>query len=242
MTAEARRRRRIRTPVLVLAALAWAVLALLASGSSSAGSGMSGMAGMTSDTHASTGSLAGFLADWPLMLIAMMAPLLIPALRHAYDRSLPGRRWRTMALLVAGYLATWWVAGVVLQELSTGLRAGLGASGALIIGLLLAIAWQFSPAKQRCLNRHHAHPPLAAFGWAADLSALRFGWVQARWCVGCCWSMMLLPLLAGRWQLAVMIPVSLWVWGETFDTPVQPTWRVRLPVRATRIVLAAGRP
>lgn len=242
MTPEARRRRRVRTPVLVVAALAWAAMAAVASAPTAHPSSMAGMAGMTSDGPADTpsSSVAAFVAGWPLMLVAMMAPLLIPALRHAYDRSLPGRRWRTLTLLVASYLATWSVAGFVLQELSTGLRAALGSS-ALLAGVLLAVAWQFSPAKQRCLNRHHAHPALAAFGRAADLAAVRFGWVQANWCIGCCWSLMLLPLLAGRWQLAGMLLVSLWLWAESFDTPARPAWRVRLPVRAARIV-AAGRP
>jgi predicted metal-binding membrane protein len=248
MTPEARRRRQIRTPVLVVAALAWTAIVLLAAvaaGSPDDPNSMAGMAGMTSDLPAHRPStfagLNGFLAGWPLMLIGMMAPLLIPALRHAYDRSLPGRRGRTLTLLIASYLATWLVAGFVLQELSTGLLAVLGR-GALFVGLLFVLIWQFSPVKQRCLNRHHAHPPLAAFGRAADLAAIRFGRVQASWCVGCCWSLMLLPLLAGRWQLATMLLVSLWIWGESFDTPARPAWRVRLPVRAARIVAAASRP
>jgi predicted metal-binding membrane protein len=238
----------MRTPVLVVAAVAWAVtvvLAAVAAGSSDNPSGMAGMAGMTSDAPAGAAGtfadLPAFFVGWPLMLIGMMAPLLIPALRHAYDRSLPGRRRRTLTLLIGSYLATWSVAGLVLQELSTGLLAVLGP-GALFVGLSFVLIWQFSPAKQRCLNRHHAHPPLAAFGRAADLAAIRFGWVQASWCVGCCWSLMLLPLLAGRWQLATMLLVSLWIWGESFDTPTRPAWRVRLPVRAARIVVAAGRP
>jgi predicted metal-binding membrane protein len=66
--------------------------------------------------------------------------------------------------------------------------------------------------------------------------------VQASWCIGCCWSLMLLPLLAGRWQLAAMVVVSLWIWGESFDRPMRPTWGVRLPIRAARIVAAASRP
>lgn len=246
MTPQARRRRQLRTPVLVVAAVAWTATVLMAAaGSSDHSSSMAGMAGMTSDMPAdrpsTSASLTGFLAGWLLMLIAMMAPLLIPALRHAYDRSLPGRRGRSLALLIASYLATWSVAGLVLQELSTGLLAVLGP-GALLVGLLFVLIWQFSPAKQWCLNRHHAHPPLAAFGRAADLAAIRFGRVQASWCIGCCWSLMLLPLLAGRWQLATMLLVSLWIWGESFDTPTRPAWRVRLPVRAARIVAAASRP
>jgi predicted metal-binding membrane protein len=251
VTPEARRRRQIRTPVLVVTALAWAVTVLMPAVASSAGNDPNGMAGMpgmapgspaagTAQPADAFSSLRAFLAGWPLMLTAMMAPLLIPALRHAYARSLSRRRWRTLTLLVLGYAATWSVAGLALRELTSRLHAAAG-SGALAAGMLLAAAWQFSPVKQRCLNRHHAHPPLAAFGRAADQDAVRFGSVHALWCIGCCWSLMLLPLLAGRWQPLVMLAVTLWIWAESFDTPVRPTWRVRLPVKAARIVAGTGR-
>ena len=48
-------------------------------------------------------------------------------------------------------------------------------------------------------------------------------------------------MLAGRWQLAVMVAVALWIWAEPFDAPVRSSWRVRLPVRAARIVASTGR-
>ncbi|HJQ02283.1 MAG TPA: DUF2182 domain-containing protein [Jatrophihabitans sp.] len=254
MTPEARRRRQIRTPVLVVTALAWAAVLVMPAVTSStahdpnAMAGMAGMAampGMASESPASDtahlSSLPAFLAGWPLMLTAMMAPLLIPALRHAYTRSLPSRRWRTVALLVLAYTAPWLAAGLVLREFAGRLHAVAGG-GALAVGMLLAAAWQFSPVKQRCLNRHHALPPLAAFGGAADLDGLRFGSVRALWCIGCCWSLMLLPLLAGRWQPLVMLGVTLWIWAESFDKPARPAWRVRLPVKAARIVAATGGP
>ncbi|MGK4567797.1 hypothetical protein [Flavobacterium sp. 3HN19-14] len=35
---------------------------------------------------------------------------------------------------------------------------------AIVLGII-TIIWQFSPIKQRCLNRGHDHWTLAAFGW-----------------------------------------------------------------------------
>jgi predicted metal-binding membrane protein len=95
-----------------------------------------------------------------------------------------------------------------------------------------------SPVKQRCLNRLHAHPPLAAFGTAADLAALRFGSTHALWCVGSCWALMLLPLLIGYGHLGVMCAVALWLAAERLDDPQPLRWRLRGPGKVVRLVVA----
>lgn len=258
MTPEARQRRRIRTPVLAITAIGWlAVLAVHAIPPSASGHDMPGMpmghdmagmvmpSGSTMDRHSPTGfpgSALGWLTGWPLMLVAMMSPLLIPALRHVYARSLPSRRWRALALLSAVYLGIWSAAGELLQAMAAALHSVVQGGAAFTFGLLTVLVWQLSPVKQRCLNRRSAHPPIAAFGRAADLDVARFGCVHALWCVGSCWVLMLLPLLAGGWHLIVMAVVSAWIWAEPFDTPRVPSWRLRLPVRAARIVAATARP
>jgi predicted metal-binding membrane protein len=256
MTPEARQRRRIRTPVLAITAMAWAAtLAVhaLPSGSGDGMAGMPGMAGMdstaawrssnaTGRNAADLGSPLALLTGWPLMLIAMMAPLLIRALRHVYARSLPRRRWRAVTLLTAAYAATWSAGWLLLLAVATAVQAAVPQTGAAVaLGLCTAVAWQLSPAKQRCLNRHHAHPPIAAFGRTADADALQFGCRHALWCFGSCAPLMLLPLLSGGWQLTAMAVVALWIWAESFDTPAAPSWRLRLPVRAGRIIGATSR-
>jgi predicted metal-binding membrane protein len=182
-------------------------------------------------------------AGWPLMLTAMMAPLLIPALRHVYARSLPRRRGRAMTLLIVVYAATWAVGSLILQAVATALQATVRHGGAVTaVGLFAAVLWQLSAGKQVCLNRRHAHPPIAAFGRAADIDALRFGFTHACWCIGSCWALMLLPFLYHDSHLIVTAIVTLWIWAEPFDTPVRPTWRIRVPVNAARIVAATARP
>jgi predicted metal-binding membrane protein len=182
-------------------------------------------------------------AGWPLMLTAMMAPLLIPALRHVYTRSLPRRRSRAITLLIAGYAATWSMGWLILHAVATAVHATLPHDGAVIaVGLLAAVLWQLSAGKQVCLNRRHAHPPIATFGRAADTAALRFGVTHAFWCIGSCWALMLLPLLYDDSHLIVMAIVTLWIWAEPFDTPVRPTWRLRVPITAARILVATARP
>lgn len=241
---EARRRRRVRTPVLAVTALAWVALSLTTAFPSGAGHDAHSHHSHQTESPAPdtfAGTLPTFLAGWPVMLTAMMAPLLIPALRHVYARSLPRRRQRAVALLIAAYAATWTAGGLILYAVAVVLRE-TSRQASVAVAIFAVLLWQVSPLKQRCLNRHHAHPPIAAFGRAADVDVLRFGGVHALWCLGSCWALMLLPLLAGGGHLAVMAAVTLWVWAEAFATPAAPGWRLRLPVDAARILAATVRP
>ena len=193
-------------------------------------------------SHAWTENAAGLLIGWALMLTAMMAPLLIPALRHVRARSLRSRRWRAMSLVTVAHAAVWTAGGIVLLAVASLLRSVTGQPGlALLLGVDAALAWQLSPLKQHCLNRHCAHPPISSFGSAADRDALRFGGTHAAWCLGSCWALMLVSLLAPAWHVAVMLVVSVWMWVEPLDRPERPTWRVRLPLRFLRIAGATVR-
>ena len=269
MTPEARERRRIRTPVLAVTAVAWAVTLLAdplrsASGSAAGSAPGSGAgqgpapaalhaghahhavvdAGLPAShaSHASTENVAGLLIGWALMLTAMMAPLVIPALRQVHARSLRSRRWRAVSLVTVAHAAVWTVAGIVLLAVASALRSVTGhADLAVLLGLVAALSWQLSPLKQYCLNRHCAHPPISSFGSAADRDALRFGSTHAAWCLGSCWALMLVSLLAPAWHVAVMLVVSVWMWVEPLDRPERPTWRVRLPLRFLRIAGATVR-
>ena len=251
MTPEARERRRIRTPVVAVAALAWAMIVLADPPWSTARESAPALAGAghhaamgpgLSGPHGSTDSTTALVIGWALMLTAMMAPLLIPALRHVYARSLRRRRGRAMSLVTLAATATWTIGGLILLGLAQALRSVTGDAGlALLLGLLAALGWQLTPLKQYCLNRHCARPPIAAFGWAADRDVLRFGSTHAAWCLGSCWALMLVALLAPVWPLATMFVVSGWMWVEPFDRPQRPTWRLHLPMRFFRLaVVRAG--
>lgn len=243
MSPEARRRRRVRTPVLAVTALAW--LAMLLAHPLGLGSG----GGTTTEVHqhgvhehlhvvpADAGGSAivspGSLGMWALMLLAMMTPLLIAPLRHVSARSLPRRRLRALVLLVLAAAVVWLAAAPLLLAAARLLEL---TAVPFVAGLVVVAVWQQAPVKQRCLNRHHAHPPLAAFGLRADRDVLRYGARHAFWCLGSCWALMVLPLLAGPGHLAAMAVASLWMWAELFDRPRVPAWDLRIPVRALRIL------
>jgi predicted metal-binding membrane protein len=231
---------RVRNAVLTVSAAAWIVLLVEPRGM--------GMIAHGAGTAPSLASLPMLLAmtgpgpmaaGWALMLVAMMAPALIPPIRHIHLRSFLRRRARSIAIFLAGYAAMWMVIGGALLAAVLTLqmfapRPYLPAAG---VGLV-ALLWQISPIKQSCLNRCHAHAELAAFGAAADFDALRFGATHGIWCVGSCWALMLLPMLLPRASIAAMAVIAVFVISERLERPMPPSWRWRGLGKAMRIVIA----
>lgn len=246
MTPAARERARVRTPMLFVSAAAWTLLVLQPGGMAISAHHHHSLAmpGMTSSPHllSALNPPAPLMTGWALMLAAMMAPLLTAPVRHLRDRSFARRRARAIALFAAGYTTIWMLGGFVLLSVALALRQIAPASALpLMLAAAIALVWQFSPFKQRCLNRCHAHPELAAFGLAADLDAFRFGLTHGLWCVGSCWALMLLPLVVARSHLLAMAAVTLWLFAERLDQPMPPTWRCRGPNTAARAVIAQTR-
>lgn len=168
--------------------------------------------------------------SWLIMLVAMMTPLLADPIRHLWVRSLPRRRWLAVVLFLSSYVAIWMLAGIVLM-LSTILLWLLVGDRWLtppVLTLSLALIWQSSPWKQDCLNHCHWTPRLSPFGMAANLDCLRYGIINGFWCVGSCWALMLLPLLAFHPSLTLMVTIvtSLLLVVERYR-PARPVrWRV----------------
>jgi predicted metal-binding membrane protein len=232
MTPAARERMQVRVPLLFVSAGAWLLLLVQPENASLSAH----CAAATRWLSVSPSSLA---LGWALMLAAMMLPLVIAPARHIRARSFPRRRARALVLFLSGYAVIWMLAGAIL--LAAGLAVRLAAPESLLPAVLVAVValvWQCSPVKQRCLNRCHSHAELAAFGAAADRDSLRFGLTHGLWCAGSCWALMLLPVLLSRGHLAVMASVSLLLFAERLDRPMPPAWRVRLPHKALRIMIA----
>jgi predicted metal-binding membrane protein len=243
MACDPRELARVRNPVLLLSAAAW--IWLLAD---PGGWMMHAHCAATLSGNLSLSALlamnppASLAAGWGLMLVAMMSPALIPPITHLRLRSFKRRRARATVLFVAGYAAIWMAAGSVL--LAGILAARWLAPGSYLPAAgvaLLAIIWQVSPVKQRCLNRCHAHTELAAFGVAADLGALRFGVSHGVWCVGSCWALMLSPMLLPQGHVAGMAIVGVLTFSERLEHPRPPSWRWRGLGKVSRILGAQAR-
>ncbi len=250
LTPAGRERLRVRVPVLAVSALAWALLAASPAGWNlpelcaveAAWRWPSTDAMILAVAMASPGALA---AAWFLMLAAMMGPTLVAPLCHLRARSLASRRGSAVALFLAGYAAAWGAAGLGLAALALPLLSA-GPVAALVSALVATLVWQASPAKQRCLNRCHAQPPLAAFGLAAARDAGWFGLVHGAWCVGACWPLMLAMLVLPAGHLAAMAALAGWLVAERLAPVTSPAWRWRPwragpALRIAAALLAGGR-
>jgi predicted metal-binding membrane protein len=164
-------------------------------------------------------------ADWALMLLAMMPPLLVMPLSHVWRSSLPRRRVRALAHFILAYAAVWMAAGPTLIGLALLLQL-IAGDGAFVAAVLLAIVWSASPWQRAALNRGHRLRRFGLFGWAADRECVSFGAVHATWCVAACWPFMLVPLVAGRWHVAAMMGAGAVMLAERLAAPDRPRWRL----------------
>lgn len=244
MIYDAREFARVRNPILFVAVVAWGVLLagpdnMLMFAHCPASGCQSIPLSASLQMLLAMNPPASLAAGWALMLVAMMLPVLIPPVYYIRLRSFTHRRVRSTAFFLAGYAAIWMAVGSVLLAMEVAVKL-LAPQSYLVAAAVVLIAsiWQFSPIKQRCLNRCCAYPVLAAFGGAADFDALRFGMTHGAWCAGSCWALMLAPMLLPRTHVLAMAIVALLIFSERLEEPGRPCWRWRGFGRAARIVIA----
>ena len=232
-TRAARERQRIRRPLWAIAGLAWIGLAV----GSVAGLSHATMHYRTPD--AAMGMSSAVMSA--LMVVAMMFPVLTMPIAHIRARSFARRRWRSTGLFLVAYTTTWTIACAI-PAMALWVAGNHGVDHWLLTGVTVVAAaiWQFSPAKQVWLNRCHSHPALAAFGRAADRSALHFGTRHGIRCVGSCWALMTLPFVVGSWHLAAMVIAGTWIAAERLSSPTLPVWAIRVPSGVANGVRAAA--
>lgn len=157
-----------------------------------------------------------FVLGWTLMTVAMMLPTTVPLL--VLFRRLAAGRANTAALvslLIAGYLAAWTTFGAAAgigNQLLQRAMAGVGwldrFPWVLVAGnLTLAGLYQFSPLKYACLEKCRTPMSFLMSHWHGlrpKEEAFRIGVDHGIFCVGCCWSLMLLMFVMGTGSLGGM--------------------------------------
>jgi predicted metal-binding membrane protein len=164
--------------------------------------------------------LALTFALWAVMMIAMMLPSMAPAallfLSIQRAQSAPRAvRTRTVALL-AGYLAVWVAFAALATVAQWGLHTlslwlALVRASPLLGGALLAGAglFQWSPLKHACLTSCRSPQSFYITHWRDGLGgAWEMGLQQGIECVGCCWLLMSLLLLAGAMNQLWMVALT----------------------------------
>ena len=180
-----------------------------------------------------------FVTGWTVMTVAMMLPTSVPMIlvfrRILGDRATAA--WLVM-LLIIGYLVTWLLCGVLLQFVNWFLHAAIselslpGYAGWISAAVILTMAglYQFSSLKYACLDKCRSPLSFLMSRWHGgneSAQALRIGVEHGLFCVGCCWSLMLLMFLVNAgslvWMLllgAVMALEKNFAWGRSLSASI----------------------
>ena len=218
--------------LLAIAALAWGLLwasaeRMLAMGQPATGTGLlppaldallRDAAWLMMKPAAVSSYLALSAVMWVLMMLAMMIPAVLPVVLLFGQRA--GGGAGQMLAFASGYLGVWSLYGIGLALLQWGLHQALllhtmalRTDRTLAAGLLLvAGAYQFTPFKQACLR--HCQSPLAFLlnHWRdGRYGALQMGAVHGRYCLGCCWLVMLLMFAGGVMSVGAMVVLAVFI-------------------------------
>ena len=199
--------------LLVVTALAWTHVVRSMGGDDMAGMGMA-MAPSAVDA-------AAYVGAWAVMMAAMMLPSALPMIglyaatqrAHTHEAA----RATAVALFALTYLALWALTGLPVYFASLALMAVDARTLGYVVAAVLVGAglFQLTPLKRVCLQ--HCRSPLAFLlghwraGWRGGLA---MGWAHAVYCLGCCWALMLVLVVAGAMGLAWVLLIACVVAAE----------------------------
>jgi predicted metal-binding membrane protein len=122
-------------------------------------------------------------------------------------------------MLLLGYLAVWAGFGLAAWIFDRAVHAAvdtvpwLAAHPQLIVAatLLAAGLWQFSPVRDRCLEECRSPLGFVMNRWrglAERTEAFSMGIAHGAFCVGCCWSLMLVMFGVGLGSVTAMLALG----------------------------------
>jgi len=156
-----------------------------------------------------------FLGGWVAMMAAMMLPSAAP---FVLLYSAGAKRGLATALLVVGYFAVWASFGVLAYAAQVGLdRLGMGDTRAYVVAATLVAAglYQLTPLKSTCLRRCRSPVGFLMERWRGGrLGAVRLGADHGLFCLGCCWTLMVVLVVAGAMSLVWVAAIALAVLVE----------------------------
>lgn len=183
-----------------------------------------------------------FVAGWTLMIVAMMLPTSIPLVTLFAMLTRDRRsRHQLLALLVAGYLAVWGAFGLLVYIADWAIHGAVDQSSWLAANawaiaastLILTGLYQFSPLKHLCLEKCRLPLGFITSHWRGRHERRQALWLGAHhgiFCLGCCWSLMLLMFTVGVGNLGWMLVLGIIMaaeknlpWGRRLSAPVGTT-------------------
>jgi predicted metal-binding membrane protein len=179
------------------------------------------MAGMEMAMTPTVIDAAAYVGAWGVMMVAMMLPSALPmiGLYAATQRNATSALAKTtaVALFSLAYLALWTMTGLPVYFAGLALMALKAETLAYAVAGVLFVAgvFQLTPLKQVCLR--HCRSPLGFLlghwrtGWRGGLA---IGWAHALYCVGCCWALMVVLVVAGAMGLPWVLLIACVVAAE----------------------------
>jgi predicted metal-binding membrane protein len=197
------------------------------------------MAGMNAEPSTSGFMLTGvtFVGAWVVMMAAMMLPSAAPMVllyRAITEGSASARVLRTIMFVLA-YLVAWGVFGVavyVLQQVLAGVAAQSPAINAAwpfaVAGTLAAAGlYQFSGLKDMCLRQCRSPWSFLIPQWRPGIwGGIELGVRHGAYCIGCCWGLMAVLVVAGAMGLAWVTLVAVVIFAEKLLPPGRAAARI----------------
>jgi predicted metal-binding membrane protein len=190
---------------------------------------------------------AVFVAGWFLMTVAMMLPTSVPlVLLFGKITSQRSNSGALIGLLLLGYLGAWTAFGAGAYALDLGIHHLVESSvwlhanvwPLLALPLLVAGVYQFTPLKYACLDKCRSPYSFVVGHWRGRSplrEALQLGVHHGVYCIGCCWSLMLLMFAISVGSLVWMFALAI-LMGIEKNLP----WGRRLSQPVGVVLLAAG--
>jgi predicted metal-binding membrane protein len=162
-----------------------------------------------------------WIGAWTVMMAAMMLPSTSP-LVLLYARQSTAT---SSALLTTGYVAVW--AAVGLAAYAVDMRLPDPSNRVVGAVLIAAGLYQLTPLKTACLMRCRNPADFLVTHWRRGrVGALRLGVEHGAYCVGCCWALMGVLIVAGSMGLAWVVAIALVVAAEKLLPSGQPLGRL----------------
>jgi predicted metal-binding membrane protein len=168
-----------------------------------------------------------FLGMWVAMMVAMMFPAAAPMIlvfdRVERGKREAGRSYVPTAYFVGAYLAVWTVFGVLAFALATLVdnlaaeTSWLSDEWARLAGVLLIAAgiYQLTPLKDVCLSKCRSPMSFLMTSWRdGKVGAIQMGLLHGGYCLGCCWLLFVILIPLGVMNVAAMVVIALFVFGE----------------------------
>ena len=210
--------RSIALSVLLLAATAFAWLGIIQSATAMKMPQMEPLSGT---------ALTTFTLEWGVMMTAMMLPSAAPMILlydmtrgragNSSGHAVPAVVFATTYVLlwlltgVPVYLAWVWIGDTAARSMTFAAAIPYALAGT----LFAAGVYQLSPAKHACLRQCETPVDFLVRRCRAGYAAsLRLAVTHAAYCIGCCWALMLVLVVAGAMSLPWVLAIALLVFAE----------------------------